>query len=151
MTIHEEIKQDMEDFLYKEISKMIENEEFTTLYDIEKIKYGDYNIKITYDHSIEFLYNGISFYLQKEIITQHKKTFFSIKYGKDIETKTLTRIGKIIELFYSEQMKYQDIKKHKESIDALPDDVKKSILRKRKFEEIIEDNDFPEDELRDGL
>ena len=48
-------------------------------------------------------------------------------------------------------MKYQDIKKHKETIDALPDDVKKSILRKRKFEAIIEDNDFPEDELRDVL
>ena len=153
MTINEEIKKEMHIFLMKEIQNLIDTEDFETLYKIETIKYGDYDIKINYEQNISFSFAGVSFYFPKYTKKYHHKTFLTIKYGAEIETKHITELGKLEELYYEGQKKYHEIRDNKNIINALPDNVKNSILRKRKLEVIISDDliEFPEDELRKGL
>ena len=140
MTIDNEIKQNMEEFIITEIRKMITNEDFETLYSLEKIKYGKYHVNIKQNHIlIHFNDCQFKFPYETETETEHHKSFFGFKYKKTSKIE-LTEIGKIQELYYKEQRKFETLKKNKDKLDALPENIKKDILRKRKFKEITERN-----------
>jgi len=149
MTINEEIRENIEIFLINTIKKMIENEQFDTIYEIERIKYGDYNIIFNNDN-IALHYKSIHFYFQFSEKKIEKNTLFGFSFGKGKTKLIKTKIGEMVDIYYKKMKEYQEIKDNKDMIDSLPDDIKKQILRKRKLENILEDNDSPNDELRDS-
>ena len=144
-TIKNEITDKMEEFIISNIMKLIQDENFETIHEIEKLTFGKYSIKIDYKNNFIFSiissFSDVAFVIENATKSKHFKTFFGFEYGKEIVTTSLTKVGNALNLYNKERDKFNDIKYHKETIDALPDDVKKSILRKRKFNTFSIKND----------
>jgi len=102
---------------------------------LDDVKFGDYSIKIGYN-AITMIAKDISFTFEEYFITSYRKKFWFISYGKEIKVKELTRIGKIREIYYKKEIEYQKEKEYKSMINSLPDNHKKNITRKQKFESL---------------
>lgn len=135
-TIDNEIKTLMEDFIVNEMQKMIDNNKFNSIHDIEEKNFGEYNIKLR-SGEIIFRYNTNNFYFPSVKIIEYRNKFLGIEYGKIVKKKLLTRVGKIREQYINAYSNYEEIIKNQEKIDALPEEIKKNILRRRKFKNII--------------
>ena len=128
----QEIKDILENYLYDEINKMIIDEDFETLYNLDKKKYGKYFIRVN-ESSIIMKTRTIIFEFPYYDISHHQKKFLGISYGKFIIDKKETRIGKMYNKFYVMKKKYDKQKEYEIMINGLPTDTKKKLIRKSKF------------------
>jgi hypothetical protein len=140
MSIKHDIKDILEDFLYNEINKMIIDEDFETLYSIEKKRFGDYGILINND-SILVKSKTIIFEFPYYEISYHRKKFLGISYGKSITDKKETKIGKIYNKYYVMMTEYEKQKDYDNMINSLPTDIKKKLIRKNKYNTLNLDNE----------
>jgi len=137
--IKNKITEEMSNFIVNEIQKLIDDEKFETIYELEKIKFGKYFIRYSYNDDIIFYNGNISFLIPRYNTKPYFKTFLGIKYGKELNKETLTKYGEKLNEFENAQKDFEFIKENKEILDYLPKDVKNNIIRKEKFKNIIVD------------
>jgi len=137
--IEEKIREEMEKFIINSIQDMIDNENFLSLYEIDKYEFGQYKLSIyDYKETVRVYNKNINFYFLKKNKIEYKKTFLGIKYGPIKTHSNLTKIGEKIEDYYAARKHYQKIQDNKKVIDYLPEDLKKNIKRIQFFKKTIE-------------